>query len=129
LSPRYSQDPEDRKRFIRSIKDIKIAKAEEEINTYLEMTFADLDTLSENKKQKSHANFVAYQIDLFGKEYGWTIKEILETPLRQVFQLNTAIAERYSTASGKKYTKMRAVDLMEAQAILEQAKKRKVEHN
>lgn len=124
LSPEYKPEKKAREKFLKQIKDIKILKAEEEIIKYLEVTFSDLDTLAEDSKNKRYANFLAYQIDLFAKEYGWSMKEILNLPLRQVFLLNTAIAERYANQAGKKYTKMRQVDMLEANAILTIAKQR-----
>ena len=121
LSKDYKPCTKAREAFCDKIKDIKIAKAEEEIMAYIEMTFADMDT-GEQEKQKQYAPFLAYQIDLFAKEYGWRIDEILKLPLRQLFQLNTAIAERYTKQNGKTYTKLRAVDMIEAEALLKQAK-------
>jgi len=129
LSPEYKICQKAKKAFAKKIKDIKIAQAETEINKYLEITFNDLDTLQEENNDKKYAGYLAYQIDLYAKEYGWSIDEILKIPLRQCFQLNTAIAERNSRQAGKKYTKMRAVDVMEARAILDMAKSRKIHNN
>lgn len=129
LSPEHTTCVKKKKEFISKIKDIKIAKAEAQINEYLEITFADMDTLQETKKEKAYSSFLAYQIDLYAKEYGWCIKEILNLPLRQIFQINTAIAERHAKAMNKKYTKMRTVDAIEAKAILDMAKKRKTYNN
>ena len=128
LSDEHERCPRARDKFCEKIKDIKIARAEEEIHRYLDLTFMDMDTAN-TSDGKQYATFVAYQIDLYAKEYGWKIKEIMDIPMRQLFQLNTAIAERYSKQRGEKYTKLRNIDMIEAQAILEQARKNKMRNN
>ena len=66
---------------------------------------------------------------MFAKEYGWHVQDILDLPMAQVFQLNTAIAERYARENGKKYTKLRMVDMLEARALLDQAKAQRTRNN
>lgn len=128
LSEEFKPCAKARDRFCEKIKDIKIARAEEEITKYLDVTFLDADT-SNAKEEKRYATFIAYQVDLYAKEYGWTIEQILNIPMRRIFQLNTAIAERYSKIRGEKYTKLRNIDMVEAQAILQQARENKVRNN
>lgn len=127
LSPKYSMCPKARQVFIEEIFDLNIGLAVEGITEYLTLTFQDAE--STDSKDKKYANFVAYMVDLFGREYGWNIKYILNLPMRQIYQLSTAIGERYAKQAGENYTKLRAIDMMEAQALLDQARKAKAENN
>lgn len=97
----------------------------------MQMVFAEADATNENETPSRYASFLAYQIDLLAHEYGWQIEYILELPLRQIFQLNSAIGQRYAQQNGEKYTKMRAVDLMRAEEFFNKAKtnKEKLERN
>lgn len=127
LSPNYSMCTKARQIFIEEIFDLNIGLAVEGITEYLTLTFQDAE--STDSKDKKYANFVAYMVDLFGREYGWNIKYILNLPMRQIYQLSTAIGERYAKQAGENYTKLRAIDMMEAQALLDQARKAKAEKN
>ena len=129
VSPSYVPCPKERDAFAKRVAHIKIAQAEREINAYVEQAFSEADTAEDENKAKKYANFIAYQIDMFAKEYGWCVQEILDLPMAQVFQLNTAIAERYARESGKKYTKLRYVDMIEARALLDQAKAQRTRNN
>jgi len=128
LSKEFKPCEKARDTFCRKIKDIKIAKAEEEIHKYLDITFTDADTAG-GGKGKQYSTYVSYQIDLYAKEYGWTISEIMKIPMRQVFQLNTAIGERYAKGKGETYTKLRQIDMIEAKALLKQARENKIRNN
>jgi len=129
LSPKHSTENKDKVEFASEIKDIKILDAEKGILDYIDTTFNDADTLSSGKEHKMHAPFIAYQIDLYAKEYGWSIEKILAIPLRQLFQLNTVIAARYAKQNGEQFSKMTRVQAMEAKAILEEVKKQKQPRN
>ena len=120
LSPDYVPDPVAQEKFCERIAKIKIPDALEQIRDYLEMTFSDADT--DEKERKTFANFIAYVIDMFANQYGWTVQTILNMPMRQVYQLSSVIGERFAAANGKKYTKLRAIDMLEAKAMLEAAK-------
>ena len=50
LSPDYKPCKTAQRKFVKQIKDIKVARAEEEILKYLEITFSDMDTLSDDDK-------------------------------------------------------------------------------
>jgi hypothetical protein len=119
LSPEFVPCPHARKEFFKKAIKVKIMDAVDQLNDYIEMTFADADTSKDGTPSK-FANFLAYQIDLFAREYSWQIQYILELPLRQIFQLNSAIGERYAKQAGEKYSKIRAVDLMQAQEFFAQ---------
>lgn len=125
LSTKYSRDAAAKQKFAEEIHEIKILEAEKGILEYIDATFNDADTLVEQKKDRAFAPFIAYQIDLYAKEYGWTIEQIMQIPLRQLFQLNTVIGVRYAKQAGEQYTKMTRVEAMEAKAILEEVKKQK----
>lgn len=124
MSPEYVPCKIEKKEFFKRAIKVKIIDAIDEITKFLEMTFADADTSSEGDPSK-YASFLAYQIDLFAKEYSWQIDYILELPLRQIFQLNSAIGERYAKQAGEKYTKIRAVDLMQAERFFAEQKAKK----
>ena len=123
LSPKYKPDPKARDKFCEEIYTLPIDQATRDIEKYLIRTFQDAE--AEGKSEKRYANYLTYLIDLFGREYGWRPEEILAMPMRQLYQLNTAIGERYARAAGEKYTKLRAIDMMEAQALLDEARKAK----
>lgn len=118
MSPEYVPCKLAKNDFFKKAIKVKIIDAVDEITKFLEMTFADADT-SEHEEVSKFANFLTYQIDLLAKEYGWRLDYILELPLRQLFQLNSAIGERYAKQSGEKFIKMRAVDLMQAQMFFD----------
>ncbi len=122
LSPNYKADAKARDEFCKKIYKVHLATAVKDLDNYMQATFVDADT-SDQASKKSYTIYLAHQIDVYGREYGWTIKETLEIPLRQIFQLNTAIGERIAQANGEKYTKLREVDMLEAKALLEQARK------
>ncbi len=127
ISPKYSLCKKARQEFIEEIFDLSIGLAVQEITEYLTLTFQDAE--STDSDQKKYANFVAYMVDLFGREYGWNIQYVLNLPMRQIYQLSTAIGERYAKQAGENYTKLRAIDMMEAKALLEQARKSKAQNN
>lgn len=118
LSPEFVPCENAKKEFFKKAIKVKIIDAVKGINDYLDMTFADSDT-EDGVKPSKFANFIAYQIDILAHEYGWDIEYIMELSLRQVFQLNTAIGERYAKQAGEKYNKIRAVDLMQAKLFFD----------
>lgn len=120
MSPDYTPRQADREEFCKKIKDVNIKHAIEDIALFFEITFADADT--DKKEQKEYASFVAYVIDMFAQEYGWRIEEIMEMPMRQIYQLSSVIGERYARQNGKQYTKLRNVDMIEAKATLDAAR-------
>lgn len=127
LSPDYKPCLKARSIFIKKIVSINIPKATQDINTYLTATFQDAETSEEESKK--YANFIAYMVDMFAREYGWQTDYILNLPMRQIYQLATAIGERYAKQSGETYTKLRVIDMMEAQAMLDQARAAKAQNN
>lgn len=126
MSPEFVPCKIAREEFFKQAISVKIITAIDEINEFLEMTFADADTTNDGELSK-YANFLTYQIDLFAREYSWNIDQIMELPLRQMFQLNSAIGERYAKQNGEKYQKLRSVDLLQAQMFFDQQKKKEKE--
>jgi hypothetical protein len=45
--------------------------------------------------------------------------------MRQIYQLSTAIGERYAAEANKQYSKLRQVDMLEAKALLAAARAKK----
>ena len=125
MSPDYTPKQKDREQFCKKIKDVNIKNAIEDIAEFFEITFADADT--DKKEHKEYASFVAYVIDMFGQEYGWRIDEIMDMPMRQIYQLSSVIGERYARQNGKQYTKLRNVDMLEAKATLDAARAAKAQ--
>ena len=123
LSPKYNPTKEAREKFCEEIFTLQIEQATKDIQKYLIATFQDAE--ADGKDDKRYANYLTYLIDLFGREYGWRPAEVMQMPMRQLYQLNTAIGERYARAAGEKYTKLRAIDMMEAEALLAEARKAK----
>lgn len=125
LSPDYSTDPKKRDVFCKKVLQISLASAITDLRTYLEATFVDADTLEGGGEQGAkHSLFLTQQIDLYAKEYGWTIEKILDISIRQIFQLNTAIQERYSLQNGEKLNRMTAIQAMETELLMKELKKR-----
>jgi len=120
LSPEYKPCPEAREKFCASIIDVNIEQAMVDIGEFFEITFADADT--DEGKPKEYASFVAYMVDMFASEYGWSAQTILDMPMRQIYQLASVIGERYAKQNGKKYTKLRNIDMIKAKAALDAAR-------
>lgn len=129
LSPEYVPCQLAKKEFFKKAIKVKLLEAISQISEYMERTFADAEANNENEKPSKYACFLAYQIDLLAHEYSWTIDYILELPLRQIFQLNSAIGQRYAQQNGEKYIKMRAVDMMQAEEFFKQAKAKREKAN
>ena len=127
LSPDYQPGRQARDEFIKSIVDVNIAEAVNDISDYLTATFQDAETAGDESKK--YANFIAYMVDMFAREYSWHPDQILNLPMRQIYQLATAIGERYAKQAGETYTKLRVIDMMEAQAMLDQARAAKAKNN
>jgi len=124
LSPEFKTCPKARDKFCKKVYDVHLATAVKEVQKFLEATFVDADT-AEEQNRKSYTTFLAHQVDVYGREYGWSIKETMNLPLRQIFQLNTAISERIAIANGERYTKLREIDMIEAKAMLDQFRQNK----
>lgn len=131
LSPEYVPCKHAKNDFFKKAIKCKLVASIKDIQEYMKMVFAEADATNENESPSRYASFLAYQIDLLAHEYGWQIDYILELPLRQIFQLNSAIGQRYAQQNGEKYSKMRAVDLMRAEEFFKdsKAKKEKLERN
>lgn len=124
LSPKWKPCKDAREEFCKEIRKVSIPEACDQIEKYLEATFSESDSGGDDKKKK-YANFISYIVDMFGREYGWTIGEIMALPMRQIYQLSTAIGERYAAEAGKQFSKLRQVDMLEAKALLAAAREKK----
>ena len=127
LSPEYVPCQHAKKDFFKKAIKVKLVESITQISDFMEMTFADAEAGGSDESPSRYASFLAFQIDLLAHEYGWTIDYILELPLRQIFQLNSAIGYRYAQQNGQKYHKMRAVDMMHAEEFFKRAKEKKRE--
>lgn len=121
LSPDFSSDEKKRNEFLKEVRKIPMKNAVQDVTEYLKKTFQDAD-IEESKKEKSYANFVSYLIDLFAREYHWTISEVMNLPLRVAYQLISSIQERYSKQNGEKYSKLRQIDMLTNEHILKSHK-------
>ena len=126
LSPDWKACPDAREEFCERVRQVNIQDACDDIELYLKATFAEADSGGDDKKKK-YANFISYIIDMFGREYGWTIDVTMNLPMRQIYQLSTAIGERYAQEAGKNFSKLREVDMLEAKALLAAARAKKNE--
>lgn len=125
LSSDFSTDAKKRDVFCKKVIQVKFQSAIADLRTYLESTFVDADTLEGGEgNAPQHSLFLTQQIDLYAKEYGWRIEEILNIPIRQIFQLNTAIHERYALQNGEKLNRMTAIQAMETELLMKELKKR-----
>lgn len=56
------------------------------VSGYLERTFQDAPA-SSGVEQKQYTASVAFLVDLFGTEYGWTDTQVLNCPIARLYQL------------------------------------------
>jgi hypothetical protein len=78
------------------------------IQEILDKSFAESDTMKNSEKQQTF--FIAYFVDCFAREYGWTVDEIMNLPLARAFQLITSINERNCQISGKQFNRITELD-------------------
>jgi hypothetical protein len=78
------------------------------IQEILDKSFAESDTMKNSEKQQTF--FIAYFVDCFAREYGWTVDEIMNLPLARAFQLITSINERNCQISGKQFNRTTELD-------------------
>jgi hypothetical protein len=110
VSEDFSTDPKEKEEFQKKIIGVKLVPAKNEIELWLQEQFAEADTTIDNEKPFQYAHFLAIQIDVFAKEYGWTIEYILGLSIKRIIQLNSVIQYRYAQQAGKDYYKMRAIE-------------------
>lgn len=108
LSPEFCYSPKARDKFFVKARKQTNFILKEMVQEMLDKAFAESDTM--NNSEKSQTFFIAYFVDCFAREYGWTVDEIMGIPLARAFQLITTINERNSAMSGKKYNRMTELD-------------------
>ena len=120
LSPEFSTNEKQRNKFIKKVAKVSFVESVKGITELVEKTFQDADV--DNSDEKGYANFTTYLIDLFAREYHWSIKDIMDLPLRVCYQLITAIQERCSLMNGDSYSKLRSIDELINKHILNEHK-------
>jgi len=101
-SKQFEEDAEKLEKF-RQVMQEKRAneKVFQEIEEYLNDSFF----LSTSKGDDSDEgeNFIASIIDLLASQYSWRLKEIMQLPLTQIFQLCGSISKRLTLQAGGTY--------------------------
>ena len=108
VSKEFSFEARERDEFFIKAKRIPQYQLIEFIKEYMEKSFAESDTMKNGSKSQTY--FIAYFVDCFAREYGWTLEKIMKIPLGVAFQLITAINERNSAMSGKEYNRITELD-------------------
>ena len=108
VSKEFSFESKERDEFYIKAKRIPQYQLIEFIKEYMEKSFAESDTMKNGSKSQTY--FIAYFVDCFAREYGWTLEKIMKIPLGVAFQLITAINERNSAMSGKEYNRITELD-------------------
>ena len=101
-----------RNKFLSNAARISYYEALLEVQSFVDKTFIDADYDDRSKKQRLNADTLAYIVDTFAKEYGWSIQTTMQTPLRQIYQLTSVMSERASRINGEAYSKIRESDKM-----------------
>lgn len=79
---------------LRSLGRVSYMDAVQFIDDYVKESFQDAPGGS-GVDSVSYYSFAASIVDVFGKEYSWTEAEILDTPLKRLFQYLKAISARH----------------------------------
>ena len=108
ISKDFSQNEKERDNFFKCAKKIEFKELVKFLTECVEKSFGESDSMESNSKSQTY--FVAYFVDCFAREYGWSINKILKLPLGIAFQLITAINERNSSITGKEYTRITELD-------------------
>lgn len=78
---------------LRKLARVDFVSAIESVDSYVKESFQDSPPGTESTGV-SYYSFAASIVDVFGKEYGWREADILDTPLKRVFQYLKAISRR-----------------------------------
>lgn len=101
ISPGFSTDPGEALRFTKGIAELPFTQAVKESMDLVETTFLDAPQGSGKAEDStSYYSWVASIIDALASEYGWRPFEIIDLPLRQVFQLLRAMKKRHDPKCG-----------------------------
>jgi hypothetical protein len=63
-------------------------------HVFVEEAMYDCSSADSGRREKSYYHDIAYFIDLFGSEYGWSLQATLNLPMKQIFQLEKRCLER-----------------------------------
>lgn len=101
VSPSFTPDEGEALKFAKEIGKLPFTQAVKESLDYVETTFLDAPQGSgKGDEGPSFYSWVTSLIDALASEYGWHPFEVLEMPLRQVFQLLRAMKKRHDPKCG-----------------------------
>lgn len=83
----------ERSEFARSIAGEDFLKACEDIQQYKEESFFDRGAIT-GAENRSYWSEPADLVDLFGREYGWDLATVMDTPIAVILQLTKVIGRR-----------------------------------
>jgi hypothetical protein len=69
-----------------------------QIDAFLKESFQDSPGGAGDMESPSYYSFAASLVDLFGHEYGWSEADILDAPIKRLFQYVKAISRRSGEA-------------------------------
>ena len=85
-----------KRRLLRRIARLDYDATIAEIKAFMDEAFQDSPASSGGRAQASYYSFAASLVDVFGTEYGWSENEILDVPLKRLFQYLNAIRKRHN---------------------------------
>jgi hypothetical protein len=80
-------------RNLRKLGLVSFRESVEQVDAFVKESFQDSPSGSQ-KDGVSYYSFAASLVDLFAREYGWTEKDILDAPMKRLFQYIKAISHR-----------------------------------
>ena len=96
VSPSFTPDEGEALRFTKEIGKLPFTQAVQESLAYVEQTFLDAPQgAKRDDGSPDYFSWLSSIVDALGSEYGWKPFEIMEMPLRQVFQLLRVIRRRH----------------------------------
>lgn len=95
IAPEFFTDSGALLEFAKQIGSLPFDATVKECFDLVEVTFMDAPQGDGPRGEASFVSWVAGIVDAFGSEYGWKPLEVLDMPLRQVFQLLRAMRRRH----------------------------------
>lgn len=77
-----------RKRFFKRLRKLPCLEVSQKIFVYLNESYFDLASFSGRSETAPKIGWVGAQIHRHASEYGWSVDEILDTPMKQLIQLD-----------------------------------------
>jgi len=93
VSPAYGSSSSRKLMFLRGVRRLDVKKAVTQIRNYVAAAYADAPGSGDSNDQQFYSWF-ATAAALFGAEFGWTRDDVIDMPLRQMFQLLKVISRR-----------------------------------